>query len=308
MLGRGELLGKFSIGVHDLVERSNTSRPILFSPKQREVVSSCSSLEVTVEPLSPQDANVVLLCSPISAESDEARAVAQATDIGHALMLRYYQDADESRADRAITQFQRVLDRCPPNHPARGAACSNLAMAKFISCQARGAYLDLDVPISLYQDALELRPRDHPDHPSTRLKLAIALLSRFSKWGYSADAEEAKEHLASVQDTCPPESFEHKSAVLVVQTFAMHTRAGEVVERDARSSNWRLPYSLEQLLHALKQCEQRDDPQLLDDVISQHRNALSLYVADQPEWPTLKNNLAVALIMRFERQGQKQDL
>ncbi|KIJ07856.1 hypothetical protein PAXINDRAFT_173232 [Paxillus involutus ATCC 200175] len=68
-----------------------------------------------------------------------------------------------------------------PNHPARSVALSNLAMSKFISSRARGTHQDLDVSIFLFKDALDLRPRDHPDHPLTMLKLAVALLSRFNK-------------------------------------------------------------------------------------------------------------------------------
>ncbi|KAF9219182.1 hypothetical protein BS17DRAFT_789952 [Gyrodon lividus] len=122
MLGRGELLREFSIGVGDLVEHSNTSSPIYFLPKEREVVSSCSSLEVTVQLLLPQDMNKMMLCSPVAAKCDEVRAVAQATDVGHTHMLCYYKDADESHIDGAIAQFQSVLDGFPLNHPARGAA------------------------------------------------------------------------------------------------------------------------------------------------------------------------------------------
>ncbi|KIJ08545.1 hypothetical protein PAXINDRAFT_88722, partial [Paxillus involutus ATCC 200175] len=166
----------------------------------------------------------------------ETCAVAEATESGHAHMLRYYKDADESHINKAAMQFYRVLDHCPIDHPARSAALSNLAMAKFISSQATGAHLDLDMAIFLFQDACDLRPRDHPDHPSTLLKLAITLLRRF------------------------------------------------------------------------KQCKQRDNPQLLDEVISQHRDALSFYVPGQPQWIQWKCNLAVALYWRFGRQGQKQDL
>ncbi|KAF8832996.1 hypothetical protein BDN67DRAFT_860461, partial [Paxillus ammoniavirescens] len=113
-------------------------------------------------------------------------------DIGHVHMLRYYKDADESHIREAVTHFRRVVDRCPSDNPARGAALSNLATAKLYS--------------------------------------------------------------------------------------------------------------------RLEQCQQRDDPQLLDDVISQHRDALSFYVPGQPEWVDWKCDLAIALRLRFEHQGRKQDL
>ncbi|KAF8842126.1 hypothetical protein BDN67DRAFT_1039577, partial [Paxillus ammoniavirescens] len=298
MLGRGERRHKFSVSVGDLVQRSKTSR------KDRKVVSSWSSLQVTVEP-------------------DETRAVAEATDIGHAHMLRYYEDADESHISEAVTHFRRVVDRCPPNNPARGAALSNLATAKFISGEATGAHLDLDMAIFLFQDTRDLRPRDHRDlrprdhrdHASTLLKLAIALLSRFNKRGDAADANEAEELLDNVLDICSPASLECRSAVLIALTRCMHSGANDVVDPDAAATfsstqlaDRQFPGSFNELRRKLEQCQRRDDPQLLDDVIFQHRDALSFYVPGQPEWVDWKYSLAIALALRFKRQGRKQDL
>ncbi|KIJ11633.1 hypothetical protein PAXINDRAFT_56948, partial [Paxillus involutus ATCC 200175] len=44
-----------------------------------------------------------------------------------------------------------------------------------------------------------------------------------------------------------------------------------------------------------------------DDVVSQHRDALSFYVPGQPEWVDWKCGLAITLRLRFECQGRKQD-
>ncbi|KAF8836483.1 hypothetical protein BDN67DRAFT_1005403, partial [Paxillus ammoniavirescens] len=309
MLGRGELLQKFSLSVGDLVQRSKTSR------QDRKVVSSWSSLQVTAKLLSPQDTNAITFCSPVSAEPDEARAVAEATDIGHAHMLRYYKDANESHIREAVMHFRRVVDRCPPNHSARGAALSNLAAAKFISSQATDAHLDLDMAIFLFQDTRDLRPRDHRDHASTLLKLAIALLSRFNKRRDAADSDEAQELLDSVLATCSAVSLEYRSAVLVAHTRSIHSGANDVVDPNAAAAfsstqpaYLQSPPLFDELNSKLEQCQQRDDPQLLDDVISQHRDAQSFYVSGQPDWVVWKCNLAIALKLRFERQGRKQDL
>ncbi|KAF8842592.1 hypothetical protein BDN67DRAFT_1001504 [Paxillus ammoniavirescens] len=315
MLGRGELLQKISITVGELVQRSNTSRQLYVLPEDRDVVFSWPFLQVTVQPFSPQDTNAIVLCSPVSAEPDEAQAVAEATDIGHAHMVRYCNDVDESHINDAITQFYHVLDRCPLNHLARSAALSNLAMAKFISSQATGVHLDLDVAIFLFQDARDLRPRDHPDHPSTLLKLAVALLSRFNKRGDATDADEAQKLLDSVLDICSPASLEYRSAVLIAQTHSMRSGANDVVEPNAtmavsstQSASQQSPFSVDELSRKREQCEQQDDPELLDDVISQHRDALSFSVPGQSDWFDIKCGLAKVLVLRFERQGRKQDL
>ncbi|KAF9236251.1 hypothetical protein BU15DRAFT_77223 [Melanogaster broomeanus] len=197
-LGQGDLLRKFAITVAELLERSQNSRPIVFGPREQEVVSSCSSLEVTLEVCSPS--STVVVCRPVATRVEsrlfDELFLAQTTDIGHNHMHHYYKDHQKSHLDSAIQEFKRVVDGCPSHHPARGAALSNLAMAKFTSCQAREAHIDLDEPIHLYQKVLDCRPPGHPDRPSTLFNLSIALLSHFRGQGYItvADADEGRNY------------------------------------------------------------------------------------------------------------------
>ncbi|KIJ62215.1 hypothetical protein HYDPIDRAFT_30481, partial [Hydnomerulius pinastri MD-312] len=313
-LGQGELLREFSITVGELLERSHSSCPIPFSARDGEVVSSCSALEVTVEVLLPSDD---VLCRPAAARVEtrphEELFLAQTTDLGHIHVHDYYKNRQQSRLDEAIREFELVVDRCPSDHPGRSAALSNLAMAKFISCQAREAHLDLDEPISLFQEALDLRPPHDPDHPCTLINLSIALLARFRGRGYVAhsDIDKTEELLRQVLVICPPESHAHKVALDVI-AFSGRSREDNMpvprVSPQASSWNWRLPSSLNELTGLLGECETRDDSQLLDDVIAQHLAAENHFVADGQEWVVLQNNLIVALQMRFERQGRVQDL
>ena len=65
-------------------------------------------------------------------------------------------------------------------HPARRAnALCNLATAKFIRCQTHGTYSEVNEPIKLYEEALELRDSGNPDRQVTLLLLSQALLSRY---------------------------------------------------------------------------------------------------------------------------------
>ncbi|KIJ59205.1 hypothetical protein HYDPIDRAFT_33436, partial [Hydnomerulius pinastri MD-312] len=313
-LGQGEVLRKFSITVGDLLEHSRSSRAIVFSARAGEVLSPCTSLEVTVEEVLPSDD---VLHRPAAAcvetRPHEELFLAQATDVGHNHMHHYYKNWQESRLDQAIREFRRVVDRCQSDHPGRSAALSNLAMAKFISCQVREAYLDLDEPISLFREALDLRPHDHPDRPCTLINLSIALLARFRGRGHItlADADDAEELLQRVLDICPAESYAYKAAFLV-NAFSCHSREDNRpvphISAPASSASWQLPSSLNELARLLRECETRDDPRLLDDVIAQHLAAENYLIADGREWVVLQNNLIVALTMRFERQGRVQDL
>ncbi|KAF8834626.1 hypothetical protein BDN67DRAFT_975887 [Paxillus ammoniavirescens] len=81
MLGRGELLQKFSLSVGDLVQRSKTSRrKFYFLPEDRKVVSSWSSLQVTVKLLSPQDTNAIAFCSPVSVRNSKPPCMSTAAN------------------------------------------------------------------------------------------------------------------------------------------------------------------------------------------------------------------------------------
>ncbi|KIJ60775.1 hypothetical protein HYDPIDRAFT_116834 [Hydnomerulius pinastri MD-312] len=315
MLGQGELLGKFSVTVGELLERSRSSRPIPFSIREGEIASSCASLEVTVEVLSPSDE--VLICRPAAAcvepRLHDELFLAQATDAGHNHMHHYYKDCQESRLDQAIGEFKRVVGHCHSQHPGRGAALVNLAMAKFIKCQTREAYLDLDEPISLYQEALDLRPPGHPDRSCTLINLSVALLTRFRGRGYItlADADEAEELLWEALDVCPPESHEHREALVVV-AFNLHSGGDHIpiscVLPQASSRSSRLPLSLNELTRLRGECEMQDNPRLLDDIIARHVDAESHIDMEGEEWVLLQSSLIAALAMRFGRQGRIQDL
>jgi hypothetical protein len=136
------------------------------------------------------------------------------------------------------------------NHLYCPAVLFNLATAKLVSCQADGRYLDLDIPINLFQDALDLRPIDHPNRTVTQLHLAIALLSRFTKRGFQTDADMAEELLSEVLKACHTSSHIHRAALIAIKSSALHS-AGSIDANDPEqewSAASMLPFSPNQLL------------------------------------------------------------
>ncbi|KAG2153371.1 hypothetical protein DEU56DRAFT_879261, partial [Suillus clintonianus] len=176
MLGSGELLRTVETTVGELLDRSEKSHPLIFQAKEGEVVSSCTSLFIAVaQRRSSEDDAALRPTAPIM--SGDLRTLVLMTDVGHRLLARYRRTQNSWDLDQCTRHFERAADLCPIDHPCRPAALSNLAIARFIFCQASGTYPDLDIPISLFQDALDLRPAGHPDRPISQLHLAIALLS-----------------------------------------------------------------------------------------------------------------------------------
>ena len=220
-------------------------------------------------------------------------------------MLSYYKDGRESHLEEAIAHFHHVLELCPADHPRRSAALANLAMAMLSRYQAKEADSDLDLSISLYQEAQHLSP---PINFTIPLNLAVALLSRFSKKNDVADATRSEQLLSMVLSSSKPESFEHWLSSVIPKTLAAPNVASDVIGSGITRVNWQLPLSFRQLDYVVEQCKERNDPGMLDKVISQHHNSLAFHAAGNPEWNALQSSLSLALLTRFEQQGLEQDL
>ncbi|KAG1727707.1 CHAT domain-containing protein [Suillus lakei] len=310
MLSHGELLRTFDISVRELLDRSEKSHPIIFQPKQQEVVSPCTSLFVTVEQRLSNENDSAVICPLATLMSSEMNALLLRTDAGHGLLARYRRTQNNGDLEQSINHFERASDLCPMDNPYRPAALFNLATAKFVSCQADGSYLDLDIPISLFQDALDLRPTGCPDRTVTQLHLAIALLSRFAKRGFQTDADVAEQLLNEVLDIYHANSHIHRAALLAIETSALHP-AGSTDANDPgqeRPAASMLPLSPNQLFNLTEQCLQRDDPSALDEVIFLHYDALRYYNTMHPCRGQSLCNLSVMLQTRFECRGNDEDL
>ncbi|KAG1804572.1 CHAT domain-containing protein [Suillus variegatus] len=291
MVCHGELLRTFEISIRELLDRSERSHPIMFQPKQEDIVSACTSLFMTVEQrLSDQNDGGVLY-SVSTLTSRDRDGTQNSMDL-----------------DQSISHFERASDLCPVNHPYCPAALLNLATAKFISCQANGRYLDLDIPISLFQEALDLRPIDHPDRPMTQLHLAISLLSRFARWGFQTDADTAEELLSDVLDVCHANSHICRAALIAIETSTVHgsMEANDLQQEGPATSM--LLLSPNQLADQVEWCLQRDEPHDLDKMISLHYDALVYYNTGHAYRGQLLCNLAVMLVTHFKRRGNDKDL
>ncbi|KIJ12878.1 hypothetical protein PAXINDRAFT_82068 [Paxillus involutus ATCC 200175] len=235
-------------------------------------------------------------------------------------MLRYHSNSNMGHLDRAIVQFQSVLDRCPSRHPGRSAALSNLAMARFISCQTRKAYLDLGVPIALYEEALDLRPANHPDRLSTLINFSIALLTRFRRMGDDSqllDDAISRHHDAESYYVGRPEWVPlqvNLSAALVTRFRRQGLDLDEAIQR-GRATVLQTTVgdqhraSLTNLAIALQtRFEHRGGNGDLDEAIQHHRDALLQVLVGHPDHPLCLVNLGSALATRFEHLHVENDL
>lgn len=188
-------------------------------------------------------------------------ASALKTDAGHRLLARYRRTQNSKDLNQSIKHFERALDLYPTDHAYCSAALYNLATAKFVSCQADGRHLDLDIPINLFRDALDLRLADHPDRPITQLHLPIALLSRFAKRGFRMDGDVTKELLNEVPDFCHANSHIYRAALIAMKTSTLNS-AGNIDANDF-AQDWHaastLSLSPSQLADRARQCLHMND-------------------------------------------------
>ena len=103
------------------------------------------------------------------------------TNFGFKALYSYHEDRKEEYLECAITSFKYALGSTGLDPACRATALFNLATSEFIRSQVRGTYSQLEVPIKLYEEALELRDSGHPDRPATSLLLAQARLSHLGQ-------------------------------------------------------------------------------------------------------------------------------
>ncbi|KAG1772435.1 hypothetical protein EDD22DRAFT_768362, partial [Suillus occidentalis] len=178
--------------------------------------------------------------------------------------------------DQCINQFKHALDICPMDHPCRPAALFNLATMKFLSCQADGKHLNLNIPITLFREVLDLCPTGHPDRPITQFHLTVSLLSRFWKRGFQTDADTAEELLSDVLDICQANSHIYRAACMQLKhLFGIWQEAS--IKMNFSKSGPLHSCSSDQLADLAQQSMHRDDHHALDEGISLHYDALRYY-------------------------------
>ncbi|KAG6369820.1 hypothetical protein JVT61DRAFT_13534 [Boletus reticuloceps] len=137
-LGTGEQLRKLTITVEQLLDRSVNIIPFKLFTKDGDVVSPCSSIFVTVKRSKRERSDPLAhsLPGPRCSITKSRGELEDATNQGHGALSYYRKHGGKHHLECSIAAFERALEICLLNHPCRAAAEANLAMAKFIICQA----------------------------------------------------------------------------------------------------------------------------------------------------------------------------
>ncbi|KIK40192.1 hypothetical protein CY34DRAFT_283651 [Suillus luteus UH-Slu-Lm8-n1] len=321
MLGSGEVIGRLQvswneISWNEILDHGDEPFDISFPPVCG-VHPSLTLKAAVVHGCDDQDGALL--------DSLADREITRRTDAGHAQFAKYMRRKTISRPrlNAAVKHFQFVLDQCPASHPDHAAALTNIAWAR-LKGYIRNHLQDIDTTISLFRDALALRPQRHPDRPLSLYNLTEALTWRHKKKSTAADIREAAQFYHELLPLCPEGTYLRIIAAgetgvdyVIVGCNDLPTDASDegiclrrVVLDLCPVGHQLRPRALDKLSNALEsrfsQSGKIDD---LDECIQFRREAVSLCPEGHPGRDLYLNNLALSLgHFRFDHQGNPNDL
>ncbi|KAG1758635.1 CHAT domain-containing protein [Suillus occidentalis] len=294
MLGSGELIGKLKMSWDEVLNHGDEPFDIPFPPVNG-VHPSLTLKVAVVHGCDDQDGALPDYCE-----------ITRRTDAGHAQFAKYMRRKMISRLrlNAAVKHFQFVLDQCPASHPDHAAALTNIAWARL---------KDIDTTISLFRDALALRPQRHPDRPISLYYLTEALTWRHVKTSTAADIREAAQLYHELLPLCPEGTYLRIIAAGESGVGYTHPMKASAFDESSSSSvRWVIKTVQE---HSTSfQCSritvtQSGNIDDLDECIQFRREAVSLCPGGQPDRDGYLNNLAYSLgFYRFDHQGNPNDL
>ncbi|KAG1738304.1 CHAT domain-containing protein [Suillus occidentalis] len=316
VLGSGEVIGKLHMSWDEVLSHGDEPFDISFPPVHG------------VHPSLTLQAAVVHDCDDQDGALHDSLAdceISRHTDAGHAQFAKYMRRKMISRLrlNAAVKHFQFVLDQCPASHPDHAAALTNLAWVR-LEGYIRNHLQDIDTTISLFRDALALRPQRHPDRPLSLYNLTEALTWRHIEKNTAADICEAAQLYHELLPLCPDGTYLRSIAAgkngvdyVIVGCNGLPTDASNegiclrrVVLDLCAVGHQDRPRALDVLSRALQsrftQSGNMDD---LDECIQFRREAVSLCPEGHPDRDLYLNNLALSLrFYRFNHQGNHNDL
>ncbi|KAG1759636.1 hypothetical protein EDD22DRAFT_1051990 [Suillus occidentalis] len=313
MLGSGEVIGQLQMSWDEVLNHGDEPFDLSFPPV-RGVHPSLTLKATVVQACDDQDS--ALFDSLADCE------ITRHTDAGHTQFAKYVASKTFSHLNAAVEHFELVLDQCPASHPDHAAALTNFAWAR-LKGYIRNHLQDIDNTISLFRDALALRPQHHPDRPSSLYNLTEALTWRHNKKSTAADIRESAQLYHELLPLCPEGTYLRSIAAgagadyVIVGCNNLPTDASNegiclrrVILDLCPLGHRRRPKALDNLSHVLRsrftQSGNIDD---LDECIQFRREAMSLCPEGHTDRDLYLNNLAVSLrFYRFNHQGNPNDL
>ncbi|KAG2344812.1 hypothetical protein BDR05DRAFT_1058692 [Suillus weaverae] len=199
---------------------------------------------------------------------------------------------------------------------------TNLAWAR-LKGYIRNDLQDIDGTISLFRDALALRPQHHPDHSLSLYNLTEALTWRHHKKDTADDIPEAAQLYHELLPLCPEGTY-LRGLAAGANGVDYVIRGCNDLPTDASDEGIHLrrvifelcplghqlrPDALHWLAEAVEaRFDQHGSIDDLDTSIQLRREAVFLCLEGHADRDAYLNNLALSLVSRFDHQGKPNDL
>ncbi|KAG2356013.1 hypothetical protein BDR07DRAFT_1613351 [Suillus spraguei] len=311
MLGSGEIIGKLQLSWDELLDYGDEPFNLYFPPVRG------------IHPSLTLNTTVVNACDnqngALSGSLVE-RKIARDTDAGHAHLAKYVTSKTVSQLRHAMQRFQLVLDQCRVGHPDRATALTNIALARLMS-YIDNHIQDIDTTISLFRDALVLRPQCHPDHALSLHNLTNALTWRHGRKGTASDICEITQlyhellrpegtylrRIAAGENGVDCVIRQCNDLPIDASDEGIHLR--RVVLELCPLGHQLRPRALDNLSWALSsRFQQHGNIDDIDTSIQLSREAMSLCPEGHDDRAYYLNDLAVSLVSRFDHHGEPDDL
>ncbi|KAG8918232.1 hypothetical protein FRC02_002517, partial [Tulasnella sp. 418] len=226
--------------------------------------------------------------SPIEAEytsSQQSHAVAYVSRhedpkvlfqsaVGWLAQFQEQGEGDLQLLNSAVTNFRKVLNAWPSNHPSSLTALRNLATSLRLRFERHGNPQDMMEAIHLHSTISKRLPQNHPLQGSNRSCLADLLTARFHQQGDRQDLDDAIAHRRESL-TLRPEGHPDRIISLKNLASSLFTRF-----------------------------EQDGNEQDLQEVIRHHEEVLRLLPEDHLERPSIDAILGLAFRRQRDVQAQ----
>ena len=241
------------------------------------------------------------------------------SNFGFEAFYSYHDDLKKEDLERALEYFQCALEQSGPDPACHATALFNFATSKFIKCLAYGTYSELNEPIKLYEEALELRCPGHPDRPATSLLLSQALLSRLGR-EYDGSTAMQIEHLLAEIIHDSSRNRRTADATLRTRRFFQSINSNppqiDNLPRDLSCGIYVPPYGYfdrPHMLHKLgialwERFQQNASLGDLDRSISMNEEALRLIPDGHDDQASIVTSLGRAHLRRLEALGDLTDV
>ncbi|KAJ7505933.1 CHAT domain-containing protein [Mycena galericulata] len=242
-----------------------------------------------------------------------------------AFQARFQHTGDPNDIEKSAKWVRESLAIRSPHSPHsmhRDRSLSGLGSSLLIGFEEIGKLEYLEEALKSHQEAVVLRPLQHPDRGSSLMLLATAIQVRFKERGDFRDIIEAIEMHRQALELLPSSDPEHSVCQrnLGVALRTKYEHSGEIEHIDEAVARFRaaleLPSNfvernntLNNLANTLRiRSEQTGNSEDIDEAIALNQTLLELRPAPNPYRGNSLNNLANAFSIRFSQRGDLGDI